>query len=62
MKVEISTPGFPNLIKTLEELQAILRKGVEDNAVDLVILRLETTGEASITHGGRTVTMKKIEG
>jgi hypothetical protein len=60
MRISVEAPNQPTLIKTSEELQTVLRKGINDTTVDLLILKLESAGEATVTFRGLTLTLKKI--
>jgi hypothetical protein len=61
MKIEISTEGKPTLIKTKLELESIMRSGMDDTRVDLVLLVLEAKGFTSFTHKGVVINVKRID-
>lgn len=61
MKIKVSTPGWRDLIKTKEELETTLRKGMEDNRVDLILLNLDTKGKTTFSHRDTTITLEVVE-
>jgi len=59
--VEISAEGKPTVTRTLRELEAQLRKVVGNpSSVDIALLTLDMSGQASIIVRGMKLNFKRI--
>lgn len=60
MTIKITSPGHPDLFKSSLEVQALLRKRMNDDSVDLLILNLSSRGHIWLNVDGIKIRFEMV--
>ena len=61
MSIKFSTYGKPDIIKTKEDAEKLLRRGMDDSRVDLILLNVMAGRPMVFTKDGVTVKLEAVE-